>query len=108
MVHAAVGSRFFDRENVVGLFNDADRLVITGRADAIEARIRVGDVVADRALADFLFRVANRVGKSHGFFGRRAQEMEREALRGFLSNTGKMFEGVDQSFNGGGKIRHEG
>ena len=33
--------------------------------------------------------------------------MKREALRGFLSDAGKMFQSVDQSFNGGGKIRHD-
>jgi hypothetical protein len=28
-------------------------------------------------------------------------------LRGFLSDTGKMFEGVDESFDRGCEIRHE-
>ena len=82
-------------------------LVIARRANAVKARIRVGDVSAGSALSDFFFGVANGVGKRHGFFRSGAQEMEREALRGFLSDTGKMFESVDQSFNGGGKIRHE-
>ena len=91
VVHAAVSARFFDRENVVGFFDDADRLVIAGRADAVEARIRVGDVAAGGALANFFFGVANGVGERHGFFRLSAQEMECEALRGFLSNAGKMF-----------------
>src|SRR5262249_19973489 len=32
--------------------------------------------------------------------------MERQALRGLLSNSGKVFECVDESFDGDGKIRH--
>ena len=107
VVHAAVGASFFDRQNVVGFFDDADRFVISRRADAVEARIRVGDVVAGGALADFFFGVANGVGERHGFFRGGAQQMKREALRGFLSDAGKMFQCVDQSFDGGGKIRHE-
>src|ERR1700744_5208909 len=107
MVHAAVGARFFDRENVVGFFDDADRFVIASRADAVEARIRVGDVAAGGALTNFFFSVADGVGKRQGFFGRSAQEMEREALRRFLSNAGKMLRSVYESFNRGGEIRHE-
>jgi hypothetical protein len=108
VIHAAVGARFFNRENIVGFFDDADRFVIARRADAIETRACVGDVVAGGALADFFFGVADGFGESHGFFGRGAQEMKCEALRGFLSNAGEMFESVDESFNWGGKIGHEG
>ena len=95
VVHAAVSACLFNRENVVGFFDDANRFVIAGWANAIEARIRIRDVVARGALADFLFGIANSVRESHGFFWRGAQEMERKTLRGFLSDTGKMFEGVD-------------
>jgi len=107
VVHAAVGARFFDRENVVGLFDDADRFVIARRADAVEAGIRVGDIAAGGALANFFFGVSNGVGECHGFFRRGAQEMECETLGSFLSNAGKMLQSVDKSFNGGGEIRHE-
>jgi hypothetical protein len=107
VIHTAVGPGFFDRENVVGFFDDTDRSVIAGWADAVEARICVGEVAAGGALADFFFGVADGVGQRHGFFRRGAQEVKGQALRGLLSNAGKMFESVDQSFNRGGEIRHE-
>ena len=61
VVHATVSARFLDRENVVSFFDDADRFVIARRADAVEARIRVGDVAAGGALANFFFGVADGV-----------------------------------------------
>jgi hypothetical protein len=32
--------------------------------------------------------------------------MKRQALRGFLANSGEMFQLIDESFDGSGKIRH--
>jgi hypothetical protein len=90
----------------VCFFDDADRFVVASRTDAIEARVGVGDVVADRALADFFLGVANGVGKGEGFFGFGTEQMEGQALGRFLADTREMFESVDESFNWGGKIGH--
>src|SRR5262249_38192445 len=77
------------------------------RAGAVEARIGVGDVVADRALADFFLGVANGLGQSEGVLGRGAKEVKRKALSGFLANAGEMLKFIDQAFDWGGEIGHE-
>jgi hypothetical protein len=106
VIHAAIHPSLFNRENVVGFLNDADRPMVPRRADAIQTRIGVGDVVASGALADFFFGVANRIGKREGVFGRGAKQIKREALRGLLADSRKMFQCVNESFNRSGKIRH--
>jgi hypothetical protein len=63
MIQATELARLLDSLNVGGLFNDADYFPVARGAGAKKAGIRVGDVVADRALADFLFGFANRVGR---------------------------------------------
>ena len=63
VIHAVVGPRFLDRENIVRFFDDADGSFITARPGAIEARIGIGDVVARGAGLDLLLGFTNRVGK---------------------------------------------
>jgi hypothetical protein len=107
VVHAVVGARFLDGEDVVGLFDHANGLAVARGSDAIQAWIGVGDVVARRALANLFFGISNGVGEPERVFRRRAQDKKCEALRGFLSNAGKMFEFVDEAFDRSGKIGHE-
>ncbi len=59
-----------------------------------------------RAGPNLLFRVADRFGQRECFFRRGTQEMERQPLRGFLSDAGQVFQFIDESFNRSGKIRH--
>ena len=70
------------------------------------ARVGVGDVVADRAFADFVLGVANRVGERQGLLAIHAQKIEGEALRGLLPDAGQVFQFVDQPRDGRRKIRH--
>ena len=81
------------------------RLVARG-AGAEMARVGVGDVVADRAFADFFFRFANGVGERERLFAIHAQKIKGEALRGLLPDAGQAFKFVDQSSDGRGEIRH--
>ena len=106
VIHAAVGARLFDGENVVRFFDDADGAFVAGGAGTVEARIGIGDVVTGRAGTNFFFGVANGVGEAESVFRSGAQDMEGEALGSFLADTGKMFQLVDESFNRSGKIRH--
>jgi len=88
VVHAAVGARFLDSHDVVRLFHHANGPATARGPGAVETGIRVGDVVADGAFADFFFCVANGVGERQGVFGRRAQQKKSEALRGFCPMPG--------------------
>ena len=90
VVHAGVGARFFDGENVVGFLHDTDRALVAGGAGAVEAGVRVGDVVAGRAGSDFFLGVANGVGEPESVFGSGTENVECEALGGLLANAGEM------------------
>ena len=106
LVHAAVGAGFFDGENIVRFLDYADGGLVAVGSRAIETGIGVGDVGADRALADFFLGVANGVGQGESILGSAAQEMESEALGRFLANSGKMLQFIDETFNRTGKIGH--
>ena len=107
VIEAAVLPRFFDGHDVVRLFDDADRLSITRGPRAVEAWINIGDVIAHRAEPHVHLGVADRIGQRQGFLGLSAQNMKREALRRLGPYPGQMFELVDQTLDGFGKIRHE-
>ena len=47
-----------------------------------------------------------RLRQRQGILGRRSQQMKRQTLRGFLANSGEMFQLIDEAFDGSGKIRH--
>ena len=106
VVHAVVGAGLLDGKDIVGLFDDADGAFVAGGAGAIEARVGIGDVVAGRAGADLLLGVANGVGEAESVFGSGAEDVEGEALGGFLADAGEVLQFVDQTFNRSGKIRH--
>src|SRR5208282_1123260 len=106
MVEAVELARFLDGLDVGGVFDNADHALIPRGTPAEEARILIGDVVADRAFADFFLGVANCVGESEGLVAVRAKQIKGEALRGFLPDAGQMFQFVDQTRYGWGEIRH--
>ena len=61
----------FDSGNVGGLFDHANHALVARRAGAVNARIDVGDVVANRAQAQVGLHVPDGSGKSFGVFNRR-------------------------------------
>src|SRR5262249_31133211 len=98
--------RLLDRQDIVRFLDYANRRAVSSRTHAVQARIGVGDVVTHRALSDLLLRVSNGIGQPQGILGRRPQNVERKSLRGFLSDSGKVLQFVDQALNRHGKIRH--
>src|SRR5215470_2341244 len=99
MVKAVELPRFFHRLDIRGVFDGADNLSVARSAGAENARVLVGDVIANGALADFFFRLADRVGKSERLAAIRAQQVKREPLRGLLSDAGQAFQLVNQTRN---------
>src|SRR5437899_12471226 len=106
VVHPAIRARFFNGHDVLRFFDHADCLLAASRTYAVQARIRIRDVTADRARADFFFGVTDGVRQSQGILGRRAKQMKRQALGGLLANSGEMLQLIDESFDGSGKIGH--
>jgi len=86
-----------DRDHVARLLDNADRgrLAALVLADAA-GRLR-GEVEADLTVADRRLDLANRVGKRERLLLRRAEEVEREALRGALPDAGQTRELGDQT-----------
>jgi len=60
MILPVIFPGLFDGQNVMGFFNNADRLGRTGGAVAIVARIPIRKVIAARTVADFFFCLQNR------------------------------------------------
>ena len=61
VVEAGVLAGFLDGHDVVRVLDDTDRFPAAGGAGAVEARIAVGDVVANAAFADAELGLANGV-----------------------------------------------
>jgi len=55
-----------------------------------------------------IFSLASRMASAsaRGILGSGSQQEKRQALGGFLANTGEMLQFIDESFDGSGKIRH--
>src|SRR5262245_56093251 len=86
-----------DRGDVLRLLDDADYVVVAIVAAAEGTRIRVGDVVADRAVGDTLFHLANRVDQPIGLLARRLQDEEREALSALRTDAGQPLQLFDEA-----------
>jgi hypothetical protein len=66
-------------------------------AAAEGARIRVGDVVADRAVGDALLHLAYRVDQPIGLLARRLQDEEREALGALRTDARQPLQLFDEA-----------
>src|SRR5437764_13589138 len=97
VIHSAVSAGLLDGQDIVRLFDHANRFLVARRADAIKARARVGDIVTDRAFANFFFGVTDAVGQRQRIFRRGPQQEKRQALRGLLAYARKMFQLLEQS-----------
>jgi len=87
-----------------GFFDDADDRFVARGASAEESMDRCPCVVADRAFADFFFRVANCVGERKGLLAISAQQVEGEAAaRFFWPMPGSCFNSSIRRFIEGAK-----
>ncbi len=96
MIQTAKAAGPIDHGDVLRLFDDADHAMVAARIAAQSAGIRVGDVVADGAVGDAILDVADRLAQPLRVLSRRAQDVERKALRALGPHTGKFLELVDQ------------
>ena len=96
----AVVVRAFDDGDAGRLFDDANLALIARRARAIDARIDIGDVVADGAEAQLCLELADGVGERIGIRGARAQNVKGEALRALGSDAGQLAQLLDEARHG--------
>lgn len=79
------------------LFDDADCVLVPIGIVAVGAEFAFADVVAKRAESEFFLDIRDCLGETHGVFDRGAQDMEGQALGGFLSNAWEAFEFLNES-----------
>ena len=91
VVHAVKRARRLNRQNVGRLFDYADLGPVAVRIGAVGAQLGFADVAADRAQPQLLFHVHQRGHQTIDVLARRAQQVERNALRGFLPDAGQSF-----------------
>src|ERR1035438_5759791 len=106
MVDAVEMPSPFHRGNVGGFFDNADQFLVTGWAAAVDARIDVGDVVADRAKTQTGFDVANGSGQRIGVVIAGSQNVECKALSALAADTWQLLEFIDEPGHGLSKFGH--
>ena len=88
--------RALDRDDVAGLLDDADHARVAALVGADPAARAVGEVEADLAQADALLDLADRLGERGGVLRRRAQDVQRQALRRARADPRQLAELGDQ------------
>jgi len=90
----------------MGLFDHADSPFVSRWPHAIQTRIGIGKILANRAGANLFFGLANGVGKRQRILRRGPKQMKRQPLGRFLSDSGEVLQFIDESLNRRGKIWH--
>lgn len=91
---------FFEDDNVFGLFDDTDSAFIAAGIGANGAGIGFGEVIADFALFDFGFDVANGLCEGEGVGGFGFEDMEGQPFGGLRANARKASQLLNQFING--------
>ncbi len=87
MIKPMIVTRLFYRNEIVRLLDDANYRTITRRRRAEPARVNIGQVIADRAENNFLFDLSERPYETFDIGLRHPQDMKRETLRGFVTDS---------------------
>ena len=87
---------FFEDDHVLGLFDDADSAFIAAWFGANRASIGFGEVVADFALFDFGFDVADGLGEGQCLGGFGLEDMKGQPFGGLGANARKASQLLNQ------------
>lgn len=99
-------ARGFDPDDIGRFLHHTDHLGVAIGIAAELAQIAIADVVADAAEAEFILDVEDGLRQVAGIVARASQDVEREALRRLLADSGQAFEFVDEASEGFGEIGH--
>ena len=97
---------FFDGGDIGGFFDNAYQALVAGCAGAVDARVNIGDVVADRAQPQASFDVADSSGQRFRVFVARTQNVEGQPLRALRAHARQLLQFVDQPRHRLSKFRH--
>ena len=87
------------RDRYVGL-RDA-LATVTGSHDSARDALQEG-----LSISSAISRARESLSADTSVLGRRSQQVKGQPLRGLLANSGKMFQFIDESFDGSSKIGH--
>src|SRR5207302_6061900 len=108
VIDALEVARLLDRHHVLRLLDDANQVAIAGVAAAEDARVGVGDVVADGTIGDALLHLAHGVHEAVGLFARRLENVKREPLRALGTDAGQALQLLDEADEGLGQAHRPG
>ena len=106
MVGAVKMLGLFNGRDIGRLFHDADQALVARRTAAVNTRVHVRDVVAERAQPQIGLDVVDRTGESLRIFIARAQDVEGETLRALAANAGQLLQFVNQPGHGLSELGH--
>ena len=87
MIQAVKFARAFNREKIVGFFDDTNDRLIPLVIRANPARVLFSQIATDRAIADVFLDIQQRFRQITDIALRRFQQKKRQALRRFLANA---------------------
>ncbi len=97
VIESVIFARAFQRQDIERLFDHADDRPIARFVAANRARVFLGDIAANRADDDAVFQLHQRFSERLRLLFRRAQEVEREALRRLRSHSRQAMKFFDES-----------
>ena len=97
VIHALELARLLHRSNILRLLDDADHVAIALVAPAESTRIRVGDVVTDRAVGDAFLHFSYGIDQPIRLLARCLQNIEGEALSPLRPDAGQALQLLDET-----------
>ena len=95
-----------DRRDIGGFLHHANLALVAGGAGTINARINIGNIVADGAEAQAGFHIAHGSGQRLGIVVAGAQNVKREPLRGLAADARQFLQLVNKARHRLSKSRH--
>ena len=106
MVYTVEILALLDRGDVGRFLDHAHQSLVASGIRAIDARVNVSDVVADGAEMQLRLQLMNGLGESGRIIGGGAEDVKGEALCGFVTNSWKFLELVNETRHGFCKLAH--
>jgi hypothetical protein len=96
VVNAVVTACFLNRSDIRGLFYDANQALVARGAAAVDARIDIRDIAANRAEVKIRFHLPDGVGEQFSIFVAGAKDMEGQTLGRLAADSRQLLQFFDE------------
>lgn len=96
VINPAAQAGLFEADDVFGLLDDTDDVVLAAGVGADAADLRLGQVEANAALADVGLDIADGLGQGEGLFGVGFEDVKRQPFGGLGADAGQGGELLNQ------------